>query len=281
MWMYPVAIACGNTFVLKPSERDPSASMLHRRAVAPRPACPTASSTSCTATRWPSTRCSTTPTSRRSRSSARRRSRSTSTSGPPRNGKRVQALGGAKNHAIVLPDADLDFAADHLAAAAFGSAGRALHGDLRRRRGRRRRRRAGRRGRATQAARGQGRPRPRRRTARWARSSPAQARDRIVGLIGTGEEQGATARRRRPRPASSPGHEDGFFVGPTVIDQVTPEMDVYREEIFGPVLSVLRVDDRRRGDRPDQRQPLRQRHGDLHLAAARRRAGSSAASTSG
>ena len=61
MWMYPVAIACGNTFVLKPSERDPSASQLRRRAVAPRPGCPTASSTSCTATRWPSTRSSTTP----------------------------------------------------------------------------------------------------------------------------------------------------------------------------------------------------------------------------
>ena len=123
MWMHPVAIACGNTFVLKPSERDPSASKLRRPAVAARPACRTASSTSCTATRSRSTRSSTipdiaavsfvgsTPIARYIHEQA------TAT------GKRVQALGGAKNHAIVLPDADLDFAADHLAAAAFGSAG--------------------------------------------------------------------------------------------------------------------------------------------------------------
>ena len=67
LWMHPIAIATGNTFVLKPSERDPSVSNRRRRALRARPACPTASSTSCTATRWPSTRCSTTRTSRRSR----------------------------------------------------------------------------------------------------------------------------------------------------------------------------------------------------------------------
>ena len=89
----------------------------------PRPGCPTACSTSCTATRWPSTRCSITRTSPRSPSSAPPRSPSTSTRRGLAHGKRVQALGGAKNHAIVLPDADIDFAADHLVAAAFGSAG--------------------------------------------------------------------------------------------------------------------------------------------------------------
>ena len=122
MWMFPVAIACGNTFVLKPSERDPSASLIMAE-LWPRPGCPMASSTSCTATRRPSTGCSTTRTWPRSRSSGRPRSRSTSTSGPAANGKRVQALGGAKNHAIILPDADLDYASDQLVAAAFGSAG--------------------------------------------------------------------------------------------------------------------------------------------------------------
>jgi malonate-semialdehyde dehydrogenase (acetylating)/methylmalonate-semialdehyde dehydrogenase len=67
------------------------------------------------------------------------------------------------------------------------------------------------------------------------------ARDRIVGLIGSGEQQGATL-TVDGRSLSVPGYEDGFWVGPTVIDRVTPEMDVYREEIFGPVLSVVRAD---------------------------------------
>ena len=123
MWMFPVAIACGNTFVLKPSERDPSASMPGRRAVAARPACPDGvfnvvhgdkvavdtilDSPDVAAVSFVGS----TPIARyiHERGTA--------------NGKRVQALGGAKNHAIILPDADIDFAADHLAAAAFGSAG--------------------------------------------------------------------------------------------------------------------------------------------------------------
>jgi malonate-semialdehyde dehydrogenase (acetylating)/methylmalonate-semialdehyde dehydrogenase len=70
----------------------------------------------------------------------------------------------------------------------------------------------------------------------------AQARDRILGLIDAGEQQGARI-SVDGRGLSVPGHEGGFFVGPTVIDQVTPEMDVYREEIFGPVLSMVRMDD--------------------------------------
>ena len=91
----------------------------------------------------------------------------------------------------------------------------------------------------------------------------AAARDRIVELIGTGEQQGARL-AVDGRGLTVPGFEDGFFVGPTVIDQVTTEMDVYTQEIFGPG-PVGRPRRRRRvGDRPDQRQPLRQRHGDLH-----------------
>jgi malonate-semialdehyde dehydrogenase (acetylating)/methylmalonate-semialdehyde dehydrogenase len=69
----------------------------------------------------------------------------------------------------------------------------------------------------------------------------AAARDRIVGLIGTGAEQGADL-AVDGRGLTIAGHENGFFVGPTVIDRVTTEMDVYREEIFGPVLSVVRMD---------------------------------------
>src|SRR6185312_16635593 len=68
------------------------------------------------------------------------------------------------------------------------------------------------------------------------------ARDRIVGLIGSGEQQGATL-AVDGRGVKVPGFEEGFFVGPTVIDQVTTEMDVYREEIFGAVLSVVRAND--------------------------------------
>ncbi len=75
-----------------------------------------------------------------------------------------------------------------------------------------------------------------------------EARDRIVGLIGSGEQQGARL-TVDGRAIAVDGHEDGFFVGPTVIDHVTPEMDVYREEIFGPVLSVRADGRRRRGHR--------------------------------
>ena len=172
MWMFPVAIACGNTFVLKPSERDPSASLLiadlWRQAGLPDGVfnvvhgdkvavdaildSPRVAAVSFVGS---------TPIARyiHERGSA--------------TGKRVQALGGAKNHAIVMPDADIDFAADHLAAAAFGSAGERCM--------------------AISAAvavgagadavveavvgagpRGQGRPGPRRRPARWVRSSPAR-----------------------------------------------------------------------------------------------------------
>ncbi len=153
-------------------------------------------------------------------------------------GKRVQALGGAKNHAVVLPDADLDFAADHLVSAAFGSAGERCM--------------------AISAAVAVGGVGPDllavvKEKAGAIRVGPgrdpgsemgpvitAAARDRIVGLIGDGEREGADL-VVDGRGLVVPGHENGFFVGPTVLDRVTPEMTAYREEIFGPVLSVLRT----------------------------------------
>jgi malonate-semialdehyde dehydrogenase (acetylating) / methylmalonate-semialdehyde dehydrogenase len=238
MWMHPVAIACGNTFVLKPSERDPSASMLvaelwaeaglpdgvfnvvhgDKEAVDALLDHPEVAAVSFVGS---------TPIARyiHERGTA--------------NGKRVQALGGAKNHAIVLPDADLDYASDHLVAAAFGSAGERCMAIS-----------------ATVAVGGAGdalieavvakaeavKVGPGRDAA--SEMGPVvteAAKDRIVGLIGTGERQGARL-AVDGRGLVVPGHERGFFVGPTVIDQVTPEMDVYREEIFGPVLSVLRTD---------------------------------------
>jgi len=156
------------------------------------------------------------------------------------NGKRVQALGGAKNHAIVLPEADPEFAADHLVAAAFGSAGErcmaisaavVVGGD------------GGRlmdvvNDKARRVKVGPGR----RADSEMGPVITPQARERIVGLIDAGERQGGHV-AVDGRGLVVPGHERGFFVGATVIDQVTTGMDVYTEEIFGPVLSVVRADD--------------------------------------
>ncbi len=236
-WMHPVAIACGNTFVLKPSERDPSASLLvaelWQRAGLPdgvfnvvqgdkvavdalldSPAVAAISFVGST------------PIARYIHE------RATST------GKRVQALGGAKNHAIVLPDADLDFAANHLTAAAFGSAGQrcmaisaavavgdagdALIDRLK--------------AKASTVHVGPGRDE----ASEMGPVVTAEARDRIVGYIGSGESQGASV-VVDGRGLVVEGYEQGFFVGPTVLDNVTAEMDAYRNEIFGPVLSVTRV----------------------------------------
>jgi malonate-semialdehyde dehydrogenase (acetylating)/methylmalonate-semialdehyde dehydrogenase len=239
MWMHPVAIACGNTFVLKPSERDPSASQLvaelwaeaglpdgvfnvvhgDKEAVDALLDHPDVAAVSFVGS---------TPIARyiHERGTA--------------NGKRVQALGGAKNHAVVLPDAPVDYASDHLVAAAFGSAGERCMAIS-----------------ATVAVGGAADELVAAvsEKARAVKVGPgrepdsemgpvvtAAAKERIVGLIGSGAEQGAEL-AVDGRGLAVPGHENGFFVGPTVIDRVRPAMDVYREEIFGPVLSVVRVDD--------------------------------------
>ena len=238
MWMFPVAIACGNTFVLKPSERDPSPSMriaelwaeaglpdgvfnvVHGDKVAVDAILdsPDVAAVSFVGS---------TPIARYIHE------RGTAT------GKRVQALGGAKNHAIVLPDADVDFAADHLAAAAFGSAGERCMaisaavavGSA----GERIVEAVNDRARAVKVGAG------RETGSEMGPVVTRQAQERIVGLIGTGEAQGARI-TVDGRGCTVPGYEEGFFVGPTVIDRVTPGMDVYDEEIFGPVLSVVRSD---------------------------------------
>jgi malonate-semialdehyde dehydrogenase (acetylating)/methylmalonate-semialdehyde dehydrogenase len=237
MWMHPVAIACGNAFVLKPSERDPTASMLvaelwkqaglpdgvfnvvhgDKEAVDAILDHPDVQAVSFVGS---------TPIARsiHQRASA--------------NGKRVQALGGAKNHAVILPDADVDFASDHLVAAAFGSAGERCMAI------------------SAAVAVGAGADRLVEAVSSKAdalRVGPGrdsesemgpvvtpEAKDRIVKAIGSGEEQGATI-TVDGRSLVVPDHENGFFVGPTVIDAVTTSMDVYREEIFGPVLSVVRA----------------------------------------
>jgi malonate-semialdehyde dehydrogenase (acetylating)/methylmalonate-semialdehyde dehydrogenase len=238
MWMHPIAIATGNTFVLKPSERDPSASLRiaelyadaglpdgvfnvvngDRTAVDALLDHPGVSAVSFVGS---------TPIARHIHE------RATAA------GKRVQALGGAKNHAVVMPDADLDWAAAQLAAAAFGSAGQRCMAisvavavgdaadplvDLLK-------------AKAEAIAVGPGDD-P---AAEMGPVVTRAARDRIEGLVAAGIDQGA-----RPvadgRGLRVEGHEDGFFTGSTVLDRVTPDMDVYREEVFGPVLAVVRAD---------------------------------------
>jgi malonate-semialdehyde dehydrogenase (acetylating)/methylmalonate-semialdehyde dehydrogenase len=238
MWMHPVAIACGNTFVLKPSERDPSAAqftaelwaeaglpdgvfnVVHgdKEAVDALLDHPDVAAVSFVGS---------TPIAKyiHQRGTA--------------NGKRVQALGGAKNHAIVLPDAGIDYTSDHLVAAAFGSAGERCMAI------------------STAVAVGSAADELVAAVSEKARAVKvgpgrdadsemgpvitAAARDRIVGLIGSGAEQGAEL-AVDGRGLSIAGHEDGFFVGPTLLDRVTPQMDVYTEEIFGPVLAVVRAE---------------------------------------
>ena len=238
MWMFPVAIATGNTFVLKPSERDPSASMViaelwaeaglpdgvfnvvhgDKTAVDALLEHPDVAAVSFVGS---------TPIAKYIHSTG------------IANGKRVQALGGAKNHAIVLPDAPIDYASDHLVAAAFGSAGErcmAISTAVT----------VGSAGDELIAAVSE--------KARAVKVGPgresdsemgpvvtAAARDRIVGLIGTGEAQGGSL-VVDGRGLTVPGHDDGFWVGPTVIDGVTTQMDVYTEEIFGPVLVNIRAE---------------------------------------
>jgi malonate-semialdehyde dehydrogenase (acetylating)/methylmalonate-semialdehyde dehydrogenase len=238
MWMFPIAIACGNAFVLKPSERDPSASVLlaelwaeaglppgvfnvvHGDAVAVDAllAHPGIRAVSFVGS---------TPVARRVYGTA------------AAHGKRVQALGGAKNHMVVLPDADLDHAADAAVSAGFGSAGErcmAISVVVA----------VGETGDALVDA-------IARRT-RDIRVGPGTDPDAEMGPLITGVHRdrvraqvdaGVAAGARLVvdgRTLSVDGHDGGFFLGPCLFDRVTPEMSIYRDELFGPVLCVVRTD---------------------------------------
>ena len=265
LWMAPVALACGNAFILKPSEQDPSPSMrlaellaeaglpdgvfsvVHgdKEAVDAILHHPGISGVSFVGS---------TPVAQYIYETG------------TANGKRVQALGGAKNHAVVLPDADLDLTADGLVSAAYGSAGQRCMavsvavtvGDV-------------------------------------AEPLLAKVKERIEKLtIGPGTDaelrhgparlrapprEGGRARRRRRRGGRRSGrrrarpvvdgHEGGYFLGPCVFDRVKPGMRVYDEEIFGPVLVVVRADSYPEALELRERQPVRQRRGDLHLRRRR------------
>jgi malonate-semialdehyde dehydrogenase (acetylating)/methylmalonate-semialdehyde dehydrogenase len=237
MWMFPVSIACGNTFVLKPSERVPTLSLrlaeLLQEAGLPDGAFNVVHGDKEAVDallEHPSVRAvsfvGSTPIARYIYETS------------ARHGKRVQALGGAKNHAIVMPDADLDFATEAIIGAGYGSAGERCMaisaivavGDV------------------ADALAARLAERARRVTTGPGDGTDVEmgpvitcaARDRITGLIDRGVAEGASLLVDGRRP-TIPGHGNGFFVGPTLFDHVTPSMTIYREEIFGPVLGMLRV----------------------------------------
>jgi len=238
MWMIPVALACGNTFVLKPSEKDPSASMLAARLLT-EAGLPDGVLNVVHGDRQAVNAILThddiaavsfvgsTPIARHVYETA------------SAHGKRVQALGGAKNHAVVLPDADLDDAADALIGAAYGSAGERCMaisavvavgeaGDaiVSRLRDRVKSLRVG--------------PGDRRDVDLGPLITQAHL-DRVRGYIDAGEREGAEL-VVDGRGLRVEGHEGGYFLGPTLFDKVTRAMSIYRDEIFGPVLVVLRAD---------------------------------------
>ncbi len=239
MWMFPVALATGNTFVLKPSERDPSPSLflaeLLTQAGLPDGVFNVVQGDKLavdTLLQHPDVKAisfvGSTPIAQ------------TIYETGARHGKRVQALGGAKNHMVVMPDADVEQAVDALIGAAYGSAGErcmaisvaVLVGDV--------------------ADKIVPKLAERARTLKIkngmeldAEMGPivtAQARDRIEGTIAQGVEEGAQL-LVDGRGCVVPGHEGGFFTGGTLFDHVTPEMRIYKEEIFGPVLACVRVKD--------------------------------------
>jgi malonate-semialdehyde dehydrogenase (acetylating) / methylmalonate-semialdehyde dehydrogenase len=238
MWMFPVALACGNTFVLKPSEKDPSASLLLAELLA-EAGLPDGAFNVVHGGKeavdallvHPEVRAvsfvGSTPIARYIYETA------------TSHGKRVQALGGAKNHMVVLPDADLDLAADAAVNAGFGSAGERcmaisvvvavdpigdeLLGKIEQR--------------IAGLTVGPG-------DQEGSEMGPLvtrQHRDKVASYLDTSVAEGATlAVDGRNHPVTGEA-ADGFWLGPTVLDHVTPQMRCYTDEIFGPVLSVVRA----------------------------------------
>ena len=234
MWFFPIAIACGNTVIVKPSEKDPSAAMFMAQlwkeaglpdgvfnvvhgdkevvdAILTHPGIKSVSFVGST------------PIAKYVYETG------------TKSGKRVQALGGAKNHMVVLPDADLDLAADAAINAGFGSAGErcmaisalvvvepvadALVAKIKER--------------AVKLKTGDG--------TKGADMGPLVTqvhRDKVASYVDAGEKEGATivVDGRSVNPGGN-----GFWLGPTLFDHVTPTMSIYTDEIFGPVLSVIRV----------------------------------------
>lgn len=238
MWMHPLAIATGNAFILKPASPTPSAALLtaelykeaglpdgvfnvvagDRRLVSNILVHPGIDAISFVGS---------TPVAHVVQDTG------------VSHGKRVQALGGANNHAIVMPDADLDFAAQHISAAAFGAAGERCM--------------------ALPVVVAVGGIGPKlaemvKKHAERIKVGPGmedgvemgpvvskKAKDRIVGLIDDAEKRGAKI-VMDGRGLVIPGHENGHFLGPTIIDDTPLDAPVYTEEVFGPVLTIVHAD---------------------------------------
>jgi malonate-semialdehyde dehydrogenase (acetylating)/methylmalonate-semialdehyde dehydrogenase len=237
MWFFPIAIATGNTVVLKPSEKDPSAALwmaaLWAEAGLP-PGVFNVLQGDKTAVDELLTNKAVKSVSFVGSTPIAQYVYATGTA----HDKRVQALGGAKNHAVILPDADLDLAADAMVNAGFGSAGERCM--------------------AISACVAVG-PIADDLVAKIAeRTTPLKIgdgtkdsdmgplvtkahRDKVASYIDAGESDGAKI-VVDGRNVQANGGQDGFWLGPTLIDHVTPEMSVYTDEIFGPVLSVVRVE---------------------------------------
>jgi malonate-semialdehyde dehydrogenase (acetylating)/methylmalonate-semialdehyde dehydrogenase len=233
-----VAIACGNSFILKPSEKDPSASLFMAELLA-EAGLPSGVFNVVHGDRVAVDSILTHPDVKAisfvGSTPIARHIYETGTA----HGKRVQALGGAKNHMVVLPDADMELAADAAVSAGYGSAGERCMaisvvvtvGDA-----------ADRLIPAMQERIARLKVGPG--TQEGAEMGPlvtGDHRDRVVGFIDKGEQEGAEL-VTDGRGLVIEGCENGFFVGPTLFDKVKPDMDIYRHEIFGPVLSVVRVD---------------------------------------
>jgi malonate-semialdehyde dehydrogenase (acetylating)/methylmalonate-semialdehyde dehydrogenase len=239
MWMFPVALACGNTFVLMPPARDPSAP-LHPPALLRAPGLPDGVFNVVNGDKeavdaildHPDIAAvgfvGSTPIARYVYATG------------TAHGKRVQALGGAKNHAIIMPDADLDMAVGALMGAAYGSAGERCM--------------------AVSVAVPVGEETANRlieklvpkvealkigpasdRASEMGPLVTAQHLARVKGLIDQGEKEGAKVVVDGRGFHAPQGYESGYFIGGTLLDEVTPDMTVWKEEIFGPVLSVVRA----------------------------------------
>ncbi len=239
LWMAPLALACGNSFVLKPSEKDPSCPLRlaelfseagvpdgvfnvvngDKEAVDALLTDPEVAAVSFVGS---------TPVAEYVYATA------------SAHGKRVQALGGAKNHMVVMPDADMDQAADALMGAAYGSAGERCMAVS-----------------VAVAVGGSAEPlisrlKPRVENLRIGPYNDAeadmgpivsrQALERITGLVDSGVAQGADL-VVDGRSYTLQGYENGYFMGGCLFDKVTADMDIYKQEIFGPVLSVMRTPD--------------------------------------
>ncbi|MCZ4512033.1 CoA-acylating methylmalonate-semialdehyde dehydrogenase [Streptomyces sp. ActVer] len=238
LWMHPIAIATGNTFILKPSERDPSAANfvaeLYKRAGLPDGVFNVVHGGK-TAVDAILTHSGIEAVSFVGSTPIARYVHETATA----HGKRVQALGGAKNHAVVLPDADLEFAANHITAGAYGSAGeRCMAVSVA----------------VAVGTAADGLVEILERKAGEVKVGPGDvpgiemgplvtkaSQERVENAVGTAATQGATV-VVDGRGLKIDGHESGFFTGPSLLDHVTTEMDAYKEELFGPVLAIVRVD---------------------------------------